>query len=47
MTIDGAGHAVTISGGHSVGVFVVSSGVSVTVNNLTIANGNASYGGGI
>jgi hypothetical protein len=49
-TIDGTngGHGVTISGGNSVGVFSVNTGVNFTVQNLTIANGNnAVYGGGI
>ena len=39
LTIDGNGHDVTISGNNSVQVFYVSSGVSVTLKNLTIANG--------
>ncbi|MFI5396701.1 MAG: choice-of-anchor Q domain-containing protein [Candidatus Binatia bacterium] len=38
-TIDG-GSLITISGGNSVGVFSVSTGVAFTVQNLTIANGN-------
>ena len=48
-TIDGGG-VITISGGHSVGVFFVNPGVKFTVQNLTIANGNSSgihAGGGI
>ena len=45
-TIDGGG-VITISGGNSVGVFSVNTGVNFTVQNLTIANGNsASYAGG-
>jgi hypothetical protein len=45
-TIDGGG-LITISGGNSVGVFVVS-GVKFTVQHLTIANGHgSSEGGGI
>ena len=44
-TIDGGG-LITISGGDSVGVFRVNSGITFTVNNLTIANGFA-FGGGI
>ena len=39
-TIDG-GSVITISGGGTVGVFSVNSGVTFTVQNLTIANGNA------
>jgi len=45
-TIDG-GSAITISGGNSVGVFSVNTGVTFTVQNLTIANGNGLAGGGI
>jgi hypothetical protein len=45
-TIDG-GNLITISGGHSVGVFSVHPGVNFTVQNLTIANGSSadSYAG--
>ena len=47
-TIDG-GSLITISGGNSVGVFSVNTGVKFTVQNLTIANGNSAShkGGGI
>ncbi|HEX7408843.1 MAG TPA: choice-of-anchor Q domain-containing protein [Candidatus Binatia bacterium] len=46
-TIDG-GSPITISGGYSVGVFSVNTGVTFTVQNLTIANGSStSSGGGI
>jgi hypothetical protein len=46
-TIDGGG-AITISGGNTVAVFIVNSGVTFTVQNLTIANGNdVNYGSGI
>jgi hypothetical protein len=46
--IDG-GSLITISGGNSVGVFSVNTGVKFTVQNLTIANGSSAggYGGGI
>jgi len=45
--IDGGG-LITISGGNSVGVFSVNTtGVTFTVQNLTVANGNAGQGGGI
>src|SRR5437867_2899690 len=45
-TIDGGG-VITISGGGTVGLFTMNSGVMFTVENLTIANGNsASFGGG-
>ena len=49
-TIDGSGQTVTISGNNAVRVFWVNSGVALTLNELTVANGNASYdqrGGGI
>ena len=46
-SIDGGG-LITISGGNTVGVFSVNAGVTFTVQNLTIANGNSSpeIGGG-
>jgi predicted outer membrane repeat protein len=47
LTIDGSGQAVTISGGHSVQVFVVNAGASVGLNSITIADGHATNGGGI
>jgi hypothetical protein len=49
-TIDGSGQAVTISGNNAVRVFTVSSGVTLNLNSLTVANGFApehGYGGGI
>lgn len=48
-TIDGTngGYGTTISGGNSVRVFLVNSGQTFTVQNLTVANGKASPGGGI
>jgi predicted outer membrane repeat protein len=46
-TLDGTGQAVTLSGNNAVGVFKVSSGVSLTLNKLTIANGRADAGGGV
>src|SRR5215470_9947093 len=42
-TIDG-GSVITISGGMTVGVFSVNSGVTFTVENLTIADGRGSGG---
>jgi predicted outer membrane repeat protein len=47
MTIDGAGHSVTIGGGNTFGVFFVTSGVTGGLNHLTITDGNALEGGGI
>ena len=45
--LDATGYAVTISGQGSVQLFVVNSGVSLTLVNLTLANGKASSGGAI
>ena len=47
LTIDGTGQTVTVDGNNSVGVFRVGSGRSLTLNNLTIANGRSGAGGGI
>ncbi len=50
LTIDGTGQTVTISGGNAVRVLIVNTGVSLTLNNLAIANGKSpsgSSGGGI
>jgi len=47
LTIDGAGQKVTISGNNAVRAFYVNSGVTSTLQNLTIANGSAYEGGGI
>ncbi len=46
-TIDGSGQNVTISGNHTVGVFIVGLGFALHLNALTIADGLASNGGGI
>jgi len=45
MTIDAAGRTVTVDGQNAVRVFVVNSGVTAVLNNLTIANGNTGGGG--
>jgi hypothetical protein len=45
--LDGSGHQVTISGGNTVRVFYVNTNVTLTVINLTIANGGSSNGAGI
>jgi hypothetical protein len=47
VTIDGGRQPVTISGGGSVQVFTVSSGVTATLQNLAIANGQSANGGGV
>ena len=44
-TIVDGGSLITISGGHAVGVFAVNSGVALTLDSLTIADGSASHGG--
>ena len=46
-TIDGSGQNVTLSGGDAHQVFFVLSGVTLNLNKLTIADGNAGEGGGI
>ncbi len=40
-TIDGSGQTVTISGNNAVRVFTVNSGVTLNLNELTVANGSA------
>ena len=47
--IDGNGHQITVSGGHLARVFEVADNVSLTLINLSIANGLSTngYGGGI
>lgn len=47
MTIDGAGHSVTVSGNNTVPVFTVTMGVTFNLQNLTVANGSGAFGGGI
>jgi len=45
LTIDGSGQSVTISGGGSVGVVEISTGVTVMLKGLTISNGHSDVGG--
>lgn len=48
ITIDGSGAGpLTVSGGGSVQVFCIGSGVTATIANLTITDGSANGGGGI
>ncbi len=47
LTIDGTTHHVTVSGENSVRVFLVNSGVTTTINNLTITKGYNGGGAGI
>ncbi|HEV8619276.1 MAG TPA: CSLREA domain-containing protein, partial [Candidatus Udaeobacter sp.] len=46
LTIDGGGQSITISGNNSVRVMQVNSGKTLTLHNLTIANGLSPGGGG-
>jgi hypothetical protein len=46
-SLDGTGHQVTISGNNKLQVFYVNSNVTLSVLNLTIANGQASSGAGL
>jgi hypothetical protein len=45
-TIDGSGQAIILSGNHTVRVFTVNSGVTLNLNELTIANGSTPDNGG-
>lgn len=47
LTIDGAGQTITVSGNDAHRVMTVGWGATLTVNDLTIANGNSFSGGGI
>src|SRR5438128_2405266 len=46
-TVDASGHRITISGGNAVRVFTVNSNASLTLLNLSIANGKNASGGGL
>jgi len=46
ITIDATGHAVTISGGGSVRLFNVNSGITLGLRDLTLVNGNGNTMGG-
>ena len=46
MTLDGTGQQVTVGGGGQVGVLSVASGVTFTLNDLTVVDGNAAVAGG-
>ncbi len=47
LTIDGAGHAVVVSGENAARVFQVSPGITFNLNQLTVTQGNAEDGGGV
>ncbi len=46
LTIDGTGQTIIVSGGNSVEVGQVADGGSLTLNKLSVANGNATLGAG-
>src|SRR5258706_11078431 len=47
LTLDGSGQSVTLDGQSQVQVLQVNSGVSFTLNALTIADGSSEFGGGL
>ena len=47
LTIDGGSANITVSGNNAVRVLDVRGGAKLTLNNLTVANGNGASGGGI
>jgi uncharacterized repeat protein (TIGR01451 family) len=47
LTIDGHGHAVTVSGNNAARVFNIAAGNAVTLSHLSIVSGTATDGGGI
>jgi len=47
LSIDGSGQAITVDGASAHQILIVNSGATVTVQNLTIAHGVSSFGGGI
>jgi CSLREA domain-containing protein len=47
LTIDGTGQSVIIDGASAVGVLATSSSATLTLNNLTIANGSGTTGGAV
>jgi hypothetical protein len=46
LTIDGSGQAITVDGAHMFQILIVNAGASLTLENLTIANGSAGGGSG-
>src|SRR4051812_20072066 len=44
--IDGAGHSITLDGQAWAQIFIVNSGATLTLRNLTLSNGNVSADGG-
>lgn len=46
VAVDGTGHEITISGGAAVRMFIINSGASVSLINVTLADGTATNGPG-
>lgn len=46
LVIDGTGQIITVSGADEYQVMMVTAGATLTLNNLTIAHGSGTYGGG-
>src|SRR5208283_1379853 len=47
LTIDGTGQTITVDGANSYQILVVNSGATLDLNDLTLAEGSAVYGGAI
>ncbi len=47
LTIDGSGQTIALDGVNLYGILIVNSGATLNLNDLTITQGYASYGGGI
>lgn len=47
LTIDGSGRSVTVSGNNAVQVFLINGSGVVTLSNLSLIDGSATFGGGI
>jgi CSLREA domain-containing protein len=47
LTVDGIGQSITVDGAHSFGVFVVNSGATFNLNNMTVAHGSSHDAGGL
>src|SRR5260221_693735 len=47
LTLDGNGQKVTLDGGGTTQVFVVNTGITFTLQNITVAHGSAANGGGL
>lgn len=47
LTVDGIGQSITVDGAGSFGVFVVNSGATFNLNNMTVAHGSSRDAGGL